>query len=233
MIRIRRAEERGHADHGWLRTSHTFSFADYHDPRWMRYRTLRVINEDRVAPETGFPMHSHRDMEILTYVLEGAVLHEDNLGNRGVVRAGHVQRMTAGRGITHSETNPSEDEVLHLLQVWILPEVQDLDPGYEQRSFPAGEKRGRLCRIASATGRDGALLVHQDAEVFASVLEPAERVRHEPRPGRGAWLQVARGAVSVLGADLRAGDGAAIEEEGAFEIEGTAPNTELLLFDLA
>jgi redox-sensitive bicupin YhaK (pirin superfamily) len=232
MITLRRSEDRGHADHGWLDTRHTFSFADYRDAAHMGYRSLRVINEDRVQPGRGFGTHAHRDMEILTYVLEGAVAHRDSMGHGEVVRPGDVQRMTAGTGVTHSEVNPSPTEPLHLLQIWILPEAAGLEPGYEQRAFPAAEKRGVLRLVASRDGRDGSLVVHQDADVYVTVLAAGQRVAHRIASGRGVWVQVARGAVDLLGHELREGEGAAVEREARIELVARQP-TELLLFDLA
>jgi hypothetical protein len=230
-ITIRRSDERGRADFGWLDTRYTFSFGDYHDPEHMGFRDLRVINEDFVAPSNGFPRHPHRDMEILTYVLEGAVEHGDSEGNGGIVRAGDVQRMTAGRGIVHSEANPSSTETLHLLQIWILPEARGLDPGYEQTSFSADDKRGRLRLIASRDGAEGSVRVHQDVRVLATVLEGGESVREALDPARHAWVQVARGRATVNGTVLDAGDGAAISGADELVIEGVEP-TEVLVFDL-
>jgi len=232
VIQVRRSEDRGHADHGWLDTRHTFSFADYDDPRYRGFRDLRVINEDHVAPGAGFPTHGHRDMEILTYVLSGAVEHRDSLGSRAVVRPGEVQRMTAGRGVMHSELNPSRDEPLHLLQIWILPEGAGLEPGYEQRAFPIDAERGRLTLVASHDGRDGSLTIHQDASVYAGALGAGDRVVHRIAPGRHAWLQVARGGVEVSGHALAAGDGLAASEEKELAI-AAGGDAEVLLFDLA
>ncbi len=232
MIRVRHSDERGHADHGWLDTYHTFSFADYYDPAQMGFRDLRVINEDRVQPGKGFPPHSHRDMEILTYVLEGALEHKDSLGTGSVIRPGEVQRMSAGTGITHSEYNHSRSELLHLLQIWILPAQRGLAPGYEQRLFPAAEREGRLRLVASADGRDGSLTIHQDVRVFAGQLNNREDVTHQLGSERHAWLQVATGAVMLNGVRLRAGDGAAVSDEPTLRIAGDAP-AEILLFDLA
>ncbi len=231
MIRLRRSEDRGHFDHGWLDTRHTFSFAGYHDPAHMGFRALRVINEDRVAPRRGFGAHSHRDMEILTWVVSGAVEHRDSLGNRGLVKPGEIQRMTAGTGITHSEMNPLDEE-LHLLQIWIVPERLGLEPGYEQRSFADADRRGRLLRIASPDGADGSVKIHQDVSLYTALLEPGERVAHALAPGRHAWLQLVRGEVEVGGERLRAGDGCAVSDEKVVEVVARAP-AELLLFDLA
>jgi redox-sensitive bicupin YhaK (pirin superfamily) len=232
MIQVRRAADRGHVQHGWLDTFHTFSFDTYYDPAHMQFRALRVINEDRVAPGAGFPTHPHRDMEIITYVLEGALEHQDSLGNGSVIRPGDGQRMSAGTGIRHSEANASKTEPVHLLQIWILPEKKGLDPGYEQKSFAPEEKRGRLRLIAARDGRDGAVTVHQDVSLYASVLAPGEQVEHRLAPGRHAWLQVARGAVSLNSNSLAQGDGAAVSEEEKLTIRAEK-DAELLLFDLA
>lgn len=233
MIRIRRAAERGHADHGWLDTYHTFSFADYFDPEHVGFRSLRVLNEDRVQPEKGFPSHPHRDMEILTCVLEGALQHRDSMGNGSVIRSGEIQRMTAGTGVVHSEFNASATEPVHFLQIWILPGSPGLDPGYEQKSFREGSRRGRLHRVASPEGEDGAVRIHQDASVYAALLEPGERVEHALAAGRAAWIQVARGTAVLDGDRLEAGDGAAVTDAPAVALGATAPGTEVLLFDLA
>ncbi|MGD0649592.1 MAG: pirin family protein [Verrucomicrobiia bacterium] len=232
MIVLRRSSERGYANHGWLDTYHTFSFADYYDPEHMGFRSLRVINEDRVAPGQGFGMHPHRDMEIITYVLEGALEHKDSLGTGSVIRPGDVQRMSAGTGITHSEFNHSKIEPVHLLQIWILPERKGLKPGYEQKLFRGDEKRGRLRLIAARDGRDGAVTVHQDVALYAALLSPEEKVVHQLNPNRHAWLQVARGAMTLNGKKLSAGDGAAVSEGQSLEIEA-ADESEILLFDLA
>ena len=232
MIRRRASDERGHANHGWLDTYHTFSFADYHDPAQMGFRSLRVINEDRVRPGHGFGTHPHLDMEIVTYVLEGALAHQDSMGNGSTIRPHEVQRMSAGTGITHSERNASKTEAVHLLQIWILPERRGLAPGYEERTFPPEEKRGRLRLVASRDARDGSVTIHQDVDLFASNLEPGERVEHALRPGRHAWIQVARGALAVNGVALAAGDGAAASDEARLSISATEPS-ELLVFDLA
>lgn len=228
---IRRANQRGYADHGWLRSFHTFSFADYYDPAHMGFRALRVINEDRVQPGMGFGAHSHRDMEIISYVLEGALAHKDSLGNGSVIRPGDVQRMSAGTGVTHSEFNHSNDELVHFLQIWILPERAGARPSYAEKRFDEAEKRGRLKLIGSRDGRDGSVVIHQDVALYASVLDEGEQVEHELAKGRGAWLQVTRGAVQVNGEELRAGDGAAVKDEPTLTIRGVEP-AELLLFDL-
>jgi redox-sensitive bicupin YhaK (pirin superfamily) len=231
MIIIRKARDRGHFDFGWLDTYHTFSFGDYYDPQFMGFRSLRVINEDRVGPRAGFPKHGHRDMEIITYVLEGALEHSDSMGNGSVILPGDAQRMTAGTGVTHSEAN-SSDAPVHLLQIWILPGERGLKPGYEQKTFSDDEKRNQLRLIAAEDGRDGAVTVHQDASVYAGVLEPGREVVHQMAPERHAWLQVARGAVTVNGTSLEQGDGAAISDESSVTIAGREP-AEVLLFDLA
>ncbi len=232
MITVRPAAERGHFDHGWLDTSHTFSFASYHDPQHMGFRALRVINEDRVQPGEGFGTHAHRDMEILTWVLEGALEHKDSMGNGSVIRPGDIQRMSAGTGVTHSEFNPSGEAPVHLLQIWLLPNQRGLLPSYEEKRFPPEALRGRLALIAAGDGRQGAVTIHQDADLWTARLGPGQSVRHNLKPGRHAWLQVARGAVSLSGRTLGAGDGAALTDEPALEISATAP-AEVLLFDLA
>ena len=231
MIYVRKSSERGHLDHGWLDTYHTFSFDQYYDPRFMGFRSLRVINEDRVAAARGFPTHPHRDMEIITYILAGALAHRDSMGNGSTIRPGDVQRMSAGTGVRHSEANPSETEPVHLLQIWITPEARGIEPGYEQRRFADEEKRGRLRLVASRGGREGSVTIHQDADVYAALLEPSESATHELAAGRGAWLQVARGAVELNGQRLEQGDGAAVEDEKRLEIVGREA-AEVLLFDL-
>jgi len=229
MITIRKAEDRGHFDHGWLDTYHTFSFADYHDPAHMGFRALRVINDDRVEAGRGFGTHGHRDMEIITYVLEGELSHQDSMGNGSVIRPGEVQRMSAGTGVMHSEKNAS-DELVHLLQIWILPERHGITPSYEQKVFPPAERDGRLRLVASHDGREGSVTIHQDADLYTTTLRDGASVTHDVRPGRYAWVQVARGSVTVNGQPLTAGDGAAIEAEAGVTIAG---NGEVLLFDLA
>jgi redox-sensitive bicupin YhaK (pirin superfamily) len=231
MIAVRPAAERGHADHGWLDTRHSFSFASYHDPRHMGFRSLRVINEDRVKPGEGFGTHAHRDMEILTWVLDGALGHKDSMGNGSVIRPGDLQRMSAGTGVTHSEFNPSPEVPVHFLQIWLLPRERGLSPGYEQKRFPQEERRGRLRLVAAGDGRDGAVTIHQDADLWTALLQPNESVRHALASGRYAWLHVARGAVSLNGSTLGAGDGAAVSDEAALEITGAA-GAEVMLFDL-
>lgn len=232
MIRIRKAGDRGHFDHGWLDTFHSFSFAEYRDPRYEGFRSLRVINEDRVAPGKGFGTHGHRDMEILSFVLAGAMEHRDSLGTGSVIRPGDVQRMTAGTGVRHSEFNASESDVLHLLQVWILPESEGLPPGYEQRAFPEAERSDRLRLVASREGRDGSLTIHQDADVMVATLRAGASVEHALRPGRAAWVQVASGELSVSGQPLRAGDGAAVTDEESIAMAASR-DAEILVFDLA
>jgi redox-sensitive bicupin YhaK (pirin superfamily) len=231
MLEIRRSADRGRADHGWLKGFHTFSFADYYDPDWMGYGPLRVINDDRVAPGEGFGKHGHRDMEILTYILAGALEHRDSMGNGSVIRAGDVQRMSAGSGVTHSEFNPSATEEVHFLQIWILPEAQRLAPGYEQKNFAPADKRGRLRLIAAHGGEDGALLIHQQARVYAGLFDGTERAQFRLAAGRRAWLQVARGALSVDGVRLSAGDGARTMGPAQLTLHG-GTDAEALVFDL-
>ena len=228
---IRRADERGHADHGWLDSHHTFSFADYYDPTHMGFRALRVINEDRVQPARGFGTHSHRDMEIVTYVLDGELAHKDSMGNQGVIRPGDVQRMSAGTGVTHSEFNGSSDRLVHFLQIWILPAQRGQSPGYEQKAFPEAERRGALRLIASPDGRDGSVTIHQDAAIYATLLGADQRASLELLPGRAAWIHVARGAATVHGQPLGAGDALALEEAGTVELVGR-DTAEILVFDL-
>jgi redox-sensitive bicupin YhaK (pirin superfamily) len=232
MITIRPSAERGGGNHGWLNTKHTFSFSDYWDPKWMGFRSLRVINEDRVAPNTGFPTHPHRDMEIITYVLEGKLEHKDSLGTGSVILPGDGQRMTAGSGIRHSEFNPSMTEPVHFLQIWILPENAALPPSYEQKRFSEAEKEGKLRLIASPDAGNGSVKINQDAKLYVALLKPGEEVSHEFAPGRYGWLQVARGAVELNGKRLNQGDGAAISDEKKLTIRGVE-NSEVLLFDLA
>jgi len=232
MITIRRSNERGHFDHGWLNTYHTFSFDQYYDPRYMGFRNLRVINEDFVAAGRGFPKHGHRDMEIITYILEGALKHEDSMGNGSVIRPGDVQRMTAGTGVRHSEQNASDSERVHLLQIWILPHTVGLEPGYEQRAFSEDERRGQLRLIASEDGREGTVQVHQDVSLFASILPAGGEVEHAMDQRRYAWLQVARGAVDINGERADQGDGAVAIGESSLRIRA-AEDAEVLLFDLA
>ncbi len=232
MLTVRPAAERGHAQHGWLDSRHTFSFADYYDPEHMGFRALRVINEDRVEPGRGFGRHHHDDMEIVTYVLDGVLAHQDSLGNGAEIQPGEVQRMSAGTGIDHSEFNHSADRRVHFLQIWILPERLGLRPSYEQRSFPLGEPRDELLLVASRDGRDGSVTVHQDVEIRAGRLRRGARFAYALRPGRHAWLQVARGAVDASGKRLAAGDGLAVSDEKQLELVATE-DAEVLLFDLA
>jgi quercetin 2,3-dioxygenase len=231
MIRVRRSEDRGHAQHGWLDSHHTFSFADYYEPAEMGFRTLRVINEDRVAPGEGFPTHSHRDMEILSYVLEGGLEHKDSLGTGSVIRPGDVQRMSAGTGVAHSEFNASKKEPVHFLQIWILPERKGLKPGYEQKHFSAASRQGQLRLIAAPGGEEGSVSIHQDVRLYSGLLGKGQTVTHALTPGRHAWVQVARGAVRLGEQTLKAGDGAAISEEKGITLTADAPS-EVLLFDL-
>jgi quercetin 2,3-dioxygenase len=232
MITIRPGNERGGGDYGWLNTHHTFSFDQYYDQRFMGFRSLRVINEDSVQPGHGFPMHPHRDMEIITYLLEGKLEHNDSMGNGSIIRPGDGQRMSAGRGVRHSEANPSKTEAAHLLQIWILPSERGLEPSYEQKAFPAAEKRGKLRLIAGPDGKDGSVTIHQDARLYVALLSPGQQVQHDLAPGRYAWLQVAKGAVELNGKPLSQGDGAAVSEEPKLTIKGTE-DAEILLFDLA
>ena len=233
MITVRRSQERGGGDHGWLNTRHTFSFDTYYDPRHMHFRALRVINEDVVQPGAGFPTHPHRDMEIITYILSGKLEHKDSLGTGSVILPGDGQRMTAGRGIRHSEFNPSATEKVHLLQIWILPERKGIEPGYEQKAFADEEKRGQLRLIAAHDGQDGAVRVHQDVSLYVSLLDSEQKVEHALAPGRHAWLQVARGAVELNGTRLNEGDGAAVSDEQKLAVAGAQDGSEILLFDLA
>jgi quercetin 2,3-dioxygenase len=239
MLRVRRGRERGATELGWLDSRHTFSFGDYYDPANMGFRSLRVINEDRVAPRGGFPTHPHRDMEILTYVISGGLQHRDSMGNGSIIRPGEIQRMSAGTGIHHSEVNPSRSDPVHFLQIWIVPDRRGLTPGYEQKSFVDEQRRGRLLLVAAREGREGrddAITIHQDASLYASRLEAGASVRHELAPGRHAWLQVVKGGLEVGGQELEAGDGAAIEAApsgAATPIAISAhEEAELLLFDL-
>lgn len=232
MIQIRYAEDRGRASLGWLDSRHTFSFADYYDPKYMGFGPLRVINEDRVQPGQGFGTHAHRDMEIISYVLEGALEHKDSLGTGSVIRPGSVQRMSAGTGVTHSEFNHSNSETLHFLQIWIIPEQRGLDPSYEEKGITDSDRRGKLHLVASRDGRAESVLVHQDVDLYCSLLVQGEALTHEPRPGRKYWLQMAQGTATVSGEQLYPGDGAAIADELHIKIEATS-DCELLLFDMA
>jgi len=230
-IVMRQAADRGHADHGWLDTRHTFSFASYYDPRFVGFRALRVINEDRVAPGQGFPTHAHRDMEIISYVLEGGLEHRDSLGTGSVIRPGDVQRMSAGTGVRHSEFNASPSEPVHFLQIWIEPATSGIAPGYEQKAFSDEDKRGRLRLVASPDGADGSVTIHQDARAYATRLAPGVEVVHRLAPGRHAWVQVARGALSLGGQRLGEGDGAAVSDESTLKLVG-GKDAEALVFDL-
>jgi redox-sensitive bicupin YhaK (pirin superfamily) len=232
MITLRRSEERGHANHGWLDSYHTFSFAGYFDPNHMGFRALRVINEDRVAPGQGFGTHPHRDMEIISYVLSGSLAHKDSMGTGSAIKQGDVQRMSAGTGVTHSEFNGSKAEPVHFLQIWIMPEESGTKPGYEQKYFDDAEKRGKLRLVASRDGEDGSVKLQQDAKLFATLLEAGETVRYDLDPARHAWIQVIRGEITLGEAVLRAGDGAAMSEETEVLIAGR-DKAEVLLFDLA
>jgi quercetin 2,3-dioxygenase len=231
MIDVRRAKERGHANHGWLDTWHTFSFSSYYDEHFMGFRVLRVINEDTVAPGQGFPLHGHRDMEIISYVLEGGLAHKDSLGTGSVIRPGDVQRMSAGTGVRHSEFNASDSAPVHFLQIWIEPARAGIEPGYEQKAFAEADKRGRLRLVASPDGADGSVTIHQDARLYATVLAPGQSVVHRLAPGRHAWVQVTRGTLTVAGEPLAQGDGAAISDEATVSIVGET-DAEALVFDL-
>jgi len=231
MIEIRRGRERGHAEHGWLDSWHSFSFADYHDPAHMGYSALRVINEDRIQPGTGFGTHGHRDMEIVSYVLEGAIAHKDSMGTGSTIVPGDVQRMSAGSGVRHSEFNDAKDAVTHFLQIWIEPNVRGIAPGYEQKHFDAGSKRGRLRLVASPDGADGSVTIHQDARIYAGLFDGAERAARALAPGRKAYVHLVRGKLSVNGTPLEAGDAAKLTGVAEITLEkGTA--AEVLVFDL-
>lgn len=232
MITLRKAAERGRTNIDWLDSWHSFSFGDYYNPQWMGFGPLRVINDDIVHSGGGFGTHPHHDMEIITYVVSGALEHKDSLGTGSVIRRGEVQRMTAGTGIRHSEFNPSANEAVRLLQIWITPDKKGLEPSYEQRTIGDDQKQGRLRLIASKNSRDGAVTINQDADVYAALLKPNEKLSHPLRPGRTAWVQVITGNVAVNGTSLQAGDGAAIENESSLELAATQP-AELLLFDMA
>ena len=232
MITLRQSSDRGHANHGWLDSYHTFSFANYYDPNHMGFRALRVINEDWVQSGKGFGTHGHRDMEIITYVLDGVLEHKDSLGNGAVITPGEVQRMSAGTGIMHSEFNPDQTEPVHLLQIWILPDRQGLQPSYEQRAFGLEERQGKLRLIAARDGREGAVTIHQDVDLYSAVLQKGDHVSYQLQPNRYGWLQVAKGEVSLNGNALKAGDGVALSEAESLKI-GTDTSAEILLFDLA
>jgi redox-sensitive bicupin YhaK (pirin superfamily) len=232
MLEIRRADERGRSELDWLSSAHTFSFAEYHDPKHMGFRSLRVINEDHVAAGTGFGKHPHRDMEILTWVLAGALRHEDSLGTGSVIRPGDIQRMTAGTGVIHSEWNASTTDPVHLLQIWILPAQRNLAPSYEERRFEVADRHNRLRLVASKDAREGSVRIHQDASLYVGSLDAGVSVSHELRPGTGAWLQIARGRVRIGGVTLAAGDAAATDDDTKLSIEALEPS-EVLLFELA
>ena len=230
MTNIRKANERGHAEHGWLDTYHTFSFADYYDPHWTHFRSLRVINDDLVMPGMGFGTHPHRDMEIITYILSGALEHKDSMGNGRVIRPGEVQYMSAGTGVQHSEFNPSKDEAVHLLQIWILPDGKGLKPRYAEKSLKDAAA-GKLHLVTSKTGRDGSIAINQDADLWLAKLDTGNRVTHKLAPGRHAWVHVTEGDVSLNGKKLSGGDAAAASDESALELSAVKP-TQVLLFDL-
>ena len=231
MITVRKAGERGHANHGWLDSWHTFSFADYYDPAHMGFRTLRVINEDRVSAGKGFGRHSHRDMEIISYVLDGALEHKDSMGTGAVIRPGDVQRMSAGTGVTHSELNASRQDPVHFLQIWLLPDRRGMPPSYEQKSFSRADKAGRLRLVASPGGDDGSVTVHTDARLLAGVFDAGQTAEHELAPGRHAWVHQVRGTARVNRVELSAGDAVALSEERTVRIEGI-DGAEVLVFDL-
>ena len=232
MLTVRQADNRGVANFGWLDSRHTFSFGHYYDPKFMGHGPLRVINEDRVKPGQGFGTHGHRDMEIISYVLDGALEHKDSMGNGSVIRPGDVQRMTAGTGVQHSEFNHSAAEQVHFLQIWIVPERDGLEPSYEQKTFAQEDKRGRLRLIGSRDGRQGSITIHQDVDLYATLLGPDEAVSHALPAGRGAWVQVVRGRISVNGEILSAGDGASVVKPGQLRLAGGEAGGEALLFDL-
>jgi redox-sensitive bicupin YhaK (pirin superfamily) len=232
MIQIHRSGERGHANHGWLDSRFSFSFADYYDPEHVQFRTLRVMNDDHIAGGGGFPTHPHRDMEIVTYVLEGALSHRDSMGNGSVIRPGDVQYMSAGTGVAHSEFNASDKQPVHMYQIWMLPDQKNYAPAYDQRHFSDQEKRGKLRLVVSADGRDGSVKIRQDNELYATVLARGESVQHEMRRNRHAYVQVARGSVKLNGRELETGDGAAVSGEKSLQLTGVV-DAEVLLFDLA
>jgi redox-sensitive bicupin YhaK (pirin superfamily) len=232
MLTLRRAEERGRANFGWLDSRHSFSFGHYYDPAHMGFGPLRVINDDRVAPGGGFPTHPHADMEIISYVLEGGLEHKDSLGTGSVIRPGDVQRMSAGSGVRHSEFNASKTEPVHFLQIWVLPAKKGIEPSYEQKSFPAEEKRGKLRLVGSRDGRDGSVTIHRDVDLYATLLGEDETVTHALKTGRIAWVQVAQGTARLNGEQLYPGDGVAVEDAQSIELTGTSPDAEVLLFDM-
>jgi|SRR5579885_308205 len=232
MLTLRKSDERGKAEHGWLSSRHTFSFADYRDPAHVHFRALRVINEDWVAPAEGFDPHPHQDMEIVTYMVEGALEHKDSMGNGSIIRPGEIQRMSAGTGVVHSEFNPSKDEKAHLLQIWIFPDKKGLPPSYEQKAFPEASRKNRLQILASPDGRDGSVTIHQDASIYSSLLDRGALVEKTLAPGRHAWLQLVRGTIEVHGKRLETGDGASVSDESSLKLQALEA-AELLLFDLA
>ena len=232
MITIRHAEERGSANLGWLDSKHTFSFGHFVDPDYMNFGPLRVINEDRIQPGEGFPTHGHENMEIISYVLEGALEHKDSIGTGSVIRPGEVQRMSAGTGVRHSEYNPSSDQGAHFLQIWVIPGQLNIDPGYEQKMFDPAERRGKLILVGASDGRDGALTIHQDVDLYSAVLDDGDNVSLTMRGGRRAWVQVARGSAQLNGRQLHPGDGAAVSDEAILEMTATS-QAEVLIFDMA
>jgi quercetin 2,3-dioxygenase len=232
MIHIHKSNDRGHADHGWLDSRFSFSFADYFDPEHVQFRTLRVMNDDHIAGGGGFPTHPHRDMEIVTYVLQGELAHKDSMGNGSVIRPGDVQYMSAGTGVAHSEFNASEKDPVHLYQIWMFPDKKNYEPTYDQKHFSAADKRGKLRLVVSPDGREGSVKIRQDNELYATVLGPGETVKHDIKPERHAYVQVARGSVKLNGKDLETGDGAAISKEKSLQLTGLK-DAEVLLFDLA
>lgn len=232
MILVRKAEERGYFDFGWLQTYHTFSFGQYHDPRFMGFRSLRVINEDIVQPGEGFGTHGHKDMEILTYVLEGGLSHKDSMGNGSIIEPGDIQRMSAGSGVQHSEFNDSKRERVHLLQIWIMPDQYNIEPSYDQKYFANETKQGKFRLIASNDGRDGSLMIHQDTDLYATILDPAQSLEYSIKSTRYAWIQIARGAITINGVILKAGDGASICDETRLHIQAVEAS-EFLVFDLS
>jgi quercetin 2,3-dioxygenase len=231
MIQLRKSQDRGHADHGWLKSHHSFSFADYHDPRHMGFGNLRVINEDRIAPGTGFGTHAHRDMEIVSYVLDGAIAHKDSMNNSSQIVPGEVQRMSAGTGVRHSEFNAAADKTTHFLQIWILPDRQGIAPGYEQKAFSDADKRGRLKLVASADGRDGAVTIHADASIYAGLFDGAERAELPLDDKRLAYAHVVRGSVNINGLSLSSGDAAKFSAESHLVIDH-GHDAEVIVFDL-
>lgn len=233
MITVRPSQARGYANFGWLDSKHTFSFGNYYDPKHMGFASLRVINEDKIQPGKGFGTHSHRDMEIITYVLEGELEHKDSIGNGSVIRPGDVQRMSAGTGIAHSEFNASATDLVHLLQIWIMPDRAGIQPSYEQKHFSLNETQGKLRLVASPDGKDNSVTIHQNAKLYAATLNKGDRVNYTPDRNSSLWLQVARGSVEINGQSLQAGDGAAITEQTEMEIAASVDKTEILLFDLA